>query len=203
MSCHGSRQDTTFWTKARRNILRVKTSTTQPKAPRRTPTIALVGSPNVGKSALFNRLTGTYVTVSNYPGTTVEVFRGKSRIGGMECSVVDTPGTYSLLPLTEEEKITRSLLIEENPDIVLHVVDAKNISRMISLTIQLIETGLPVILVLNVMDEAESLGVCFNIAVLEKQLGIPVVATSAALNRGIGALKDAIGSRLRLHNVAD
>jgi ferrous iron transport protein B len=130
--------------------------------------IAIVGSPNVGKSVLFHKLTGTYVTVSNYPGTTVEVFRGKGAIGGEVFEVVDTPGMYSFLPITEEERVTRSILLKEKPDVILHVVDAKNLERMLPLTLQLMETGLPVILLLNIMDEAERLGIQFDIPFLEK-----------------------------------
>ena len=77
--------------------------------------IAIVGSPNVGKSVMFNNLTGSYVTVSNYPGTTVEVSRGKCRIGDEEFEVIDTPGMYSFLPLTEEERVTQRILLNENP----------------------------------------------------------------------------------------
>lgn len=154
--------------------------------------IALVGSPNVGKSLLFNRLTGAYVTVSNYPGTTVEVSRGKGKIGGQEFEIIDTPGMYSLMCITEEEKVTRDLLFGEKPKAVLHVIDAKNIQRMLILTIQLIEAGVPVILVLNIMDEAEAMGLFIDVIKLEKELGIPVISTIAALNSGIDTLKERI-----------
>lgn len=96
--------------------------------------VVLVGNPNVGKSVLFNRLTGRYVVVSNYPGTTVEVARGQARIGNMTCEVIDTPGMYSLSPITEEERVARALLLKERPNVVVHVVDAKNLNRMLSLT---------------------------------------------------------------------
>jgi len=154
--------------------------------------IALVGSPNVGKSVLFNRLTGAYVTVSNYPGTTVEVSRGKGMISDTQYEIIDTPGMYSLMCITEEEKVTRDLLFNEKPKVVLHVIDAKNINRMLPLTVQLIEGGLPVILVLNIMDEAERMGLKINIDVLEKELNIPVISTIAALNKGIDKLKERV-----------
>jgi ferrous iron transport protein B len=154
--------------------------------------IAIVGSPNVGKSVLFHRLTGTYVTVSNYPGTTVEVFRGKGTIGGETFEVVDTPGMYSFLPITEEERVTRSILLTERPDLILHVVDAKNLERMLPLTLQLLETGLPVILVLNIIDEAERLGIRFDLPYLRKKLAIPVVATASTTGQGIDTLKELI-----------
>nr|MDA8122097.1 50S ribosome-binding GTPase [Deltaproteobacteria bacterium] len=123
------------------------------------PKVALVGSPNVGKSLLFNCLTGAYVSVSNYPGTTVEVSRGKARWDEQEFEVIDTPGMYSLRPLTEEERVSRSILLQERADAVLHVVDAKNLARMLPLTLQLIEGELPVVLVLNMIDESDRLGV--------------------------------------------
>lgn len=162
--------------------------------------IVLVGSPNVGKSVLFNALTGAYVTVSNYPGTTVEVSRGKAKIGSNEFEIVDTPGMYSLTCITEEEKVTRDLLLEEHPKLLIHVIDAKNINRMLPLTLQFIEGGLPVMLVLNIMDEAESLGLDIDVKGLEKELGIPVIPTVAALNKGIGELKTRIGELIDAAN---
>lgn len=154
--------------------------------------IALVGSPNVGKSVVFNNLTGAYVTISNYPGTTVEIARGKTRIGRTEYEVIDTPGMYSLIPLTEEEQVARSVLFREKPDLILQIVDAKNLVRMLPLTFQLMEAGLPVILVLNMMDEAEKIGVKINPRFLEEALSVPVVATVATTGRGIGELKERI-----------
>jgi len=156
------------------------------------PKIAIVGSPNVGKSVIFNRLTGAYVTVSNYPGTTVEVSRGRARIGGQTFEVVDTPGMYSLRPITEEERVTRHLLLTERPVAIVQVVDAKNLSRMLPLTLQLIEANLPVILDLNIMDEAEELGIAIDTARLEAELGIPVVATVSTQGRGLDVLRERI-----------
>lgn len=159
--------------------------------------IAIVGSPNVGKSMLFNRLTGAYVTVSNYPGTTVEVSRGKTRVGEEEFEVMDTPGMYSLLPVTEEERVARNILLNEKPNLVIHIVDAKNLERMLPLTLQLIEAKLPVLLVLNIIDEAEKMGMKINIYHLEKQLKIPVVASVATTGRGMDILKGRIEEYVR------
>ena len=131
------------------------------------PVVAIVGSPNVGKSVLFNALTGAYVTVSNYPGTTVEVSRGKGSLDGSPIGVIDTPGMYRLIPVTEEERVARDILLEERPAATLHVTDAKNLERMLPMTLQLIEAGLPVILVADLMDEAERLGVQIDLAALE------------------------------------
>ena len=160
------------------------------------PLLAIVGCPNVGKSVLFNALTGAYVTVSNFPGTTVEVSRGKGRFNGTEVAVVDTPGMYGMLPITEEEHVARRILLEERPTVVVHVVDAKNLDRMLPMTLQLIETGLPVILDVNLMDEAEHFGVRVDVAMLERQIGIPVVGTALTLGRGVGQLRDKISSYL-------
>jgi ferrous iron transport protein B len=151
--------------------------------------VSIVGSPNVGKSVVFNSLTGAYVTVSNYPGTTVDVSRGKAKIEDREFEVVDTPGMYSLSPITEEERVARSILLEEKPEVILHVVDAKNLERLLPLTLQLIEAGLPVILDLNMMDEMEAAGLEVDVKRLEEALGIPVVATVAVAGRGMDALR--------------
>jgi ferrous iron transport protein B len=161
------------------------------------PTIAILGSPNVGKSVLFNALTRTYVTVSNYPGTTVEVYRGKALIDGREYQVIDTPGMYSLLPITEEERVGRSLLLEEKPDILLHVIDAKNIERMLPLTLQLIEAGLSVILVINMIDESTELGIQIDALKLEKHLNIPVVPIVAIKQQGINVLKTMLKGHIK------
>ena len=154
--------------------------------------ILMVGNPNVGKSALFNRLTGSYVIVSNYPGTTVAVSRGRMRHAGQEFSIIDTPGMYSLFPITEEERVARRMLMEGEHDLVLHVVDAKNLTRMLPFTLQLLQAGLPVILVLNIMDEAEEAGLTIDAKALSKKLGIPVMPTVSISGKGIRRLREAI-----------
>ena len=154
--------------------------------------VILVGAPNVGKSLLFNYLTGTYVVVSNYPGTTVDIAKGYCRLQKKTYEIIDTPGAYSLIPLTEEEKVTRELLFNSRPDIVLHVIDAKNIRRMLSMTLQLLDAGFPVILVLNIIDEAEAAGMFIECGRLSAMLNIPVLATSAVKKRGLSALTMAI-----------
>lgn len=156
--------------------------------------IAIIGNPNVGKSVLFNALTKKYVNVSNYPGTTVEVSRGMADISGIVYEIIDTPGMYSFLPISEEEKVARRILFNERPAIVIHVIDAKNLERMLPLTLQLIEAGLSTILVLNIMDEAEQEGMEVNVSLLEKELGIPVVGAVATANKGIDELKKRISS---------
>ena len=154
--------------------------------------IAIVGSPNVGKSVLFNNLTGSYATVSNYPGTTVEVSRGKAKFGEEEFEVIDTPGMYSLFSITEEERVARSILLDEQPAVILHVIDARNLERMLPLTLQLLEAGLPVILVLNIMDEAQKAGMKLDSRNLEKELAIPVVEAVSTTGRGMDILRGRI-----------
>jgi ferrous iron transport protein B len=151
--------------------------------------IGIVGNPNVGKSVIFNNLTGAHATVSNYPGTTVGISKGKTVIGDNEVEVVDTPGMYSLLPITEEERVARLILFEEKPDVILHVVDSKNLERMLPLTLQLIEAGLPIVLDLNMMDETELAGIEVDVKQLEERLGIPVVATTATKRHGMETLQ--------------
>ncbi|MFC1514790.1 FeoB small GTPase domain-containing protein [Candidatus Omnitrophota bacterium] len=160
--------------------------------------IAIVGSPNVGKSVLFNALTKKYVTVSNYPGTSVEVSRGKIHIDGQDHEIIDTPGMYSLAPITEDESVTRRILIDEHPDMIIHVLDAKNLQRMLGLTLQLIETGIATILVLNIMDEARKEGIFIDSALLERELSIPVIEAVATAGEGIAELKKKIADHARI-----
>lgn len=155
-------------------------------------TIVLVGAPNVGKSLLFHRLTGTYVTVSNYPGTTVEITRGQLKIRQSPCELLDTPGLRSLLPITEEEQITKEILQRNDVAVIVHVADAKALERSLALTLQLMELGPPVVLALNMIDEAQKAGLEIDRHALEEKLKIPVVLTSALENRGIAELKDAL-----------
>jgi len=154
--------------------------------------VALVGNPNVGKSVLFNALTGAYVTVSNYPGTSVEVSRGNAVIEGRQWQVIDTPGMYSIHTITEEERVAREILLHETPDVVAHVLDARNLERMLAMTIQLIEAGLPVILIVNIMDEAERMGLRIDLELLGQRLGIPVIGAATARKRGLDEIRRAI-----------
>ena len=156
------------------------------------PPILLFGQPNVGKSALFAALTGAQAIVSNYPGTTVGLSRGKWHLSGKTYTVCDTPGAYSLLPVTDEERIARDCLFHEATTAVLHVVDAKNLDRSLPATIELLDAGLPVVLVLNMSDEAEALGIRIETAELARRLGCPVVATVAIDKVGIQELSRAV-----------
>ncbi|QEM69058.1 ferrous iron transport protein B [Geobacter sp. FeAm09] len=172
----------------------------QTEAPGKVPNarrVALVGNPNVGKSVLFNALTGSYVTVSNYPGTSVEVSRGHATINDQPWEVIDTPGMYSIHTITEEERVAREILLHETPDVVLHVLDARNLERMLAMTLQLIEADLPVILVVNIMDEAERMGLRIDLELLQQRLGIPVIGAATARKRGLGEIRSAIATYCR------
>lgn len=155
------------------------------KAERR---IVLIGNPNVGKSVIFRQLTGQYVIVSNYPGTTVEVAWGKSKFSGERYQVIDTPGINSLTPLTEDEKVARDLLLKESHCTILQIADAKNLRRTLWLALQLTELGLPMLLALNIMDEAQTKGVEIDVPRLSSLLGVEVIPTIATQKIGIDRL---------------
>ncbi len=158
--------------------------------------VVLVGRPNVGKSVIFNRITDSYAVVSNYPGTTIEISRGQS-LGEHDCyEVLDTPGIYSLIPFSAEEEVTLKILMEGRPDLVVQVVEAKNIERMLPLTFQLMEAGFPLVLVVNMLDEAGEEGFKFNLAELEQKIGIPVAGTVSTCGKGIEKLRKIIGQEL-------
>ncbi|UCG75668.1 MAG: ferrous iron transporter B [Gemmatimonadota bacterium] len=155
-------------------------------------TILLVGNPNVGKSVLFRNLTQRYVTVSNYPGTTVEVVRARARFDGRTTDVVDTPGLNDLLPRSDDARVTLEIL-QENPDAtVVQVADAKNLRRALLLTLQLAELGRPMVLVLNMLDELEERGGRIDSDRLAEILGIPVVETIALRDYGTAAVAAAV-----------
>ncbi|MDH3975789.1 MAG: ferrous iron transport protein B [Deltaproteobacteria bacterium] len=156
--------------------------------------ILLVGNANVGKSVIFGYFTGRYVTVSNYPGTTVEVSRGKATLNRKSYSVIDTPGVNSLLPMSEDEEVTRNILLDESHDRVLQVADAKNLKRSLLISLQLAEMGLPFVLDLNLFDEAESRGITIDIEKLSGRLGVDVVATVATRKKGMDKLVKALES---------
>jgi ferrous iron transport protein B len=153
--------------------------------------IALVGQPNVGKSVIFHRLTGRYVNVSNYPGTTVEVTRGalRDRPGQM---LLDTPGVLTLPARSEDEQATAHILLNEQLKTLVQVGDAKNLRRTVQLALLLAEAGVPMVLALNMMDEVRARGMTFDTGRLATELGLSVVPTVATGNEGIAALSSAM-----------
>jgi ferrous iron transport protein B len=158
--------------------------------------ILLVGHPNVGKSVLFHRLTGAYVNVSNYPGTTVEVTRASARFD-REAVLLDTPGVLALPSRSDDERATMRALLNEDTRCLVQVGDAKNLRRTLTLTALLAELGVPMVLALNMHDEAAARGVTVDIPALAEELGIPVLATVATGGDGIAELTGSLaGARV-------
>jgi ferrous iron transport protein B len=153
--------------------------------------ILLMGNPNVGKSVIFSRLTGTKVIVSNYPGTTVEFTRGRLKIGGEEAEVIDVPGAYSLQPSSRAEEVAVQMV--PSGDVIINVVDATNLERNLYLTLELLQCGKPVIVALNLWDEARHKGIQIDVAKLEALLGVPVVPTCGLSGEGISTLLARLG----------
>jgi len=157
-------------------------------------TVALAGNPNTGKSSIFNLLTGAKQHVGNWPGKTVARGEGSFRHGHRVIQVVDLPGTYSLNASSPEEMIARDYLVSGEPDAAIVVVDAANLERNLYLAVQVLETGIAAILVLNMTDVATSRGIAVDPAELSIRLGVPVVSMVARSGEGIENLKDAVVS---------
>ena len=158
--------------------------------------IILIGNPNVGKSVIFNYLTGKYVTVSNYPGTTVEVATGMMSIHGKKFQAVDTPGINSLIPTSEDEKVTRDILLHGPPAHLVQVIDTKNLRRGLLISLQFLEMGVPFVVVLNMWDEAKSRGIDINLRKLSEHLGMPVLKTVATRRKGLEKIKENLQPRV-------
>ncbi len=155
--------------------------------------IALIGNPNVGKSVIFNALTGLRQTVANFPGCTVEKKEGMMTGEEQEeIQVIDLPGVYSLSPYSIDERIALDYILKEKPDLVIDIIDGSNLERNLYLTTQLLELGMKVLVVVNMVDLAESKGVTIDTDQLSKVLGVPVIPTIATKNDGIEILKESI-----------
>ena len=153
--------------------------------------VFLIGNPNVGKSALFSRLTGVHVVASNYPGTTVEYSKGYLRMNGVKTEVIDVPGTYSFQPTSKAEEVATSMMdqaIANNDCIFVNVIDSTNLERNLNLTLQLLEKKIPIIIALNFWDETKHVGVHIDVEKLEQRLKVPITTTSAISGQGINNL---------------
>ncbi|HSC82768.1 MAG TPA: FeoB small GTPase domain-containing protein, partial [Pseudomonas sp.] len=161
-------------------------------------TIALVGNPNCGKTTLFNRLTGSRQRVGNWPGVTVERKEGQFRTPDREIRLVDLPGTYALTSLSEQvsldEQIACRYLAGDEAELLINVVDASNLERHLYLTLQLLESGLPCIVALNMLDVAREQSIHIDVAALSARLGCPVVALVSTRGEGVAELLQAIDS---------
>lgn len=158
-------------------------------------TIALAGNPNVGKSSLFNQLTNLSVVTANYPGKTVELNLGATEHRGRRLALIDLPGTYALGGISEDQQIARQGLLDSRPDVVIAMAAAANLERNLYLALQLLDLEIPLVLALNMVDEAERLGVQVDAALLSAELGCPVVKTTATRGEGIPQLMDAAVAR--------
>lgn len=149
--------------------------------------IALAGTPNVGKSAIFHQITGADVIISNYPGTTVELTEGRIKHGDHDIRVVDLPGIYSLGAVSQDELVARRVILEQNPDVIVNIVDASNLGRSLYLTLQLLRLNRPMIVVLNMYDAALKKGIKIDADALSEKLGVPVIPTVAIRGENVQA----------------
>jgi ferrous iron transport protein B len=156
------------------------------------PIIALVGNPNVGKSTLFNALTGLRQHTGNWPGKTVATAKGFYTYQNVRCTLVDLPGTYSLHPGSAEEEVTADYLRSGEADVTLVVADATNLERNLALVLQVLEVSYPVVVCVNLMDEAEKKGILVDLDALSLALGCPVVGSAARSRRGLGKVQKAV-----------
>lgn len=163
---------------------------------KRIPDIVFIGQPNSGKSTLFNSIAGLKAVTSNFPGTTVKHTHSKVKVKERLFNIIDLPGTYSLNPADEAEKVALSHLFIEKPDLVINVVDASILGRSLEMTLELMELKYPMVVALNMMDLAEKKGIDIDVKKLEKILGLPVVPTIASRGRGIKELLDKAASYL-------
>jgi ferrous iron transport protein B len=155
-------------------------------------TILLMGHPNVGKSAVFNRLTGANITESNYPGTTVDYTEGYAMIEGNEAKVIDVPGTFSTEPKDEAEKVAMDILEENEDATVVTVLDATKVERGLYLAFEILEKGYPLVIAINMWDDAEKQNISIDAKGLEDVLEVPVVPTVAISGEGISELASKI-----------
>ena len=153
------------------------------------PVIALVGNPNVGKSTVFNALTNLRQHTGNWPGKTVETARGAYTYHEKTYTLVDLPGAYSLHPGSAEEEVTRDYLLQGEADAVLVVADATCLERNLALALQILEISWPVVLCVNLLDEAEKKGISVDLRLLEQELGCPVTGTAARGGQGLDTLR--------------
>jgi small GTP-binding protein len=154
--------------------------------------IALAGNPNSGKTTVFNNLTGARQHVGNWPGVTVEKKEGHCSFQGHNIKVVDLPGVYSLTAYSPDEVVARNFIIDEKPDVVVDIVDASNLERNLYLAVQIMEMGVPLIIALNMMDEAESRRYKIDIEAISKEMGVSVIPMVANRNKGTDELLEEI-----------
>lgn len=176
----------------RQNVLQGGSNTSGTKY-----TIALAGNPNTGKSTLFNCLTGLHQHTGNWPGKTVARAEGSYTYEGEKYRIVDLPGTYSLFSRSEDEEIARNFILFGQPDATIIVADATRLERNLNLTLQILEITENAILVVNLIDEARSMGIMIDAKILERRLGIPVALVSARSGEGLDLLLKTISQVIK------
>ena len=164
--------------------------------------VALVGTPNTGKSTLFNALSGLRQHVGNYPGVTVEMKKGRFRFHGIDFTLIDLPGTYSLAPRSPDEMVAVDVILgrqggEARPDLLVCIADASNLERNLYLASQALELGLPVLVALNMVDVAEGQGIRLDVNLLADRLGVPIIPIQANKRKGLDDLRAAIAKMAR------
>lgn len=159
--------------------------------------IALSSIPNTGKTTLFNLLTGSCQTTGNWPGVSIEKKIGRMTLGEYDVQLIDLPGAYSLSPVSEEERVVRSFFLRTPPDIVLNLLDGRNLYHGLGLTLQMAMSGLPMVVAVNMMDEVRRQGIDLDIDVLAEHLGVPVVPISARTVEGLPELQNALYQVIR------
>lgn len=167
--------------------------------------VLLVGHPNVGKSVVFNRLTGANVSESNYPGTTVDYTRGYMRLDGEDVEIIDVPGTFSLEPKDRAEEVALKMLEENRGSVVVCIIDSTRIERGLYLALEVMEKGYPLVIALNMWDVAEKKNIQIDVERLEQILGVPVVPTVAISGEGVKELVSEIkrASPVEVERVAE
>jgi small GTP-binding protein len=167
--------------------------------------VALAGNPNSGKTTVFNNLTGARQHVGNWPGVTVEKKEGSCSFNRRDIKVVDLPGVYSLTAYSPDEVVARNFIIEEKPDVVVDIVDASNLERNLYLAVQIMEMGVPLILALNMMDEAEAKRYKIDVAAISREMGVPVIPMVANRNKGtldlLGEIVEVAGKKEKARGV--
>mgnify|MGYP005843733739 CR=1 FL=1 len=160
-------------------------------------TIALAGNPNVGKSSIFNHLTGMGVVTANYPGKTVELNMAVANYDHMQLGIIDLPGTYALGAISEDQWVARQAVLESRPDVIIMILDATNLARNLYMLLQFLDLGVPIVAALNIVDQAERQGISTDAKKLSDRLGIPVIPTVATSGKGLDELVHAAVSVAR------
>jgi len=160
-------------------------------------TIALIGMPNTGKSTLLNRLTGAHAKVGNWPGLTVSLLSARLMVGDQMAQLIDLPGIYDLKGYSEDEKVVTTYLETQRPDLILFMMNATQTDRQLNLLAQVSAKGIPVLIVMNMSDEAKTLGITIHAEALQAQLGIPVCLMSAKYGQGAEKLQQRMRDGLK------